>query len=118
MSSQRRDESALPLQEHYHRLLSSWGIPLAVENSQLAAASLAIVDIVVKALRYKPEGRGFDNRRAEFLNLSNPSGRTRPWGFTQPLTEMSTRNIKMFLESKARPVSRDDNLTAICEPIL
>jgi hypothetical protein len=33
--------------------------------------------------------------------LPNPSGRTRPWGFTQPLTEMSTRRIKiMFLGSK------------------
>jgi hypothetical protein len=36
--------------------------------------------IVVKALCYKPEGRGFDTRQGEFLNLPNPSGRTRPWG--------------------------------------
>jgi hypothetical protein len=35
--------------------------------------------VVVKALCYKPEGRGFDTRRGQFLNLSNPSGRTRPW---------------------------------------
>jgi hypothetical protein len=35
---------------------------------------------VVKALCYKPEGRGFDTRWGEFLNLPNPSGRTRPWG--------------------------------------
>jgi hypothetical protein len=34
----------------------------------------------VKALCYKPEGRGFDSRWGEFLNLSNPSGRTRLWG--------------------------------------
>jgi hypothetical protein len=41
-------------------------------------------------------------------------------GFTQPLTEMSTSNIKliMFLGSKARPVRRADNLTAIREPIV
>jgi hypothetical protein len=41
-------------------------------------------------------------------------------GFTQPLTEMSTRNIKikMFLGSKVRRVRRTDNLTAICEPIV
>jgi hypothetical protein len=40
-------------------------------------------------------------------------------GFTQPLTEMSTRNIKIiiFLGSKVRQVSKADNLTAICEPI-
>jgi hypothetical protein len=35
-----------------------------------------------------------------------------------PLTEMSTRNIKiiMFLGSKVRLVRKADNLTAICEP--
>jgi hypothetical protein len=39
--------------------------------------------------------------------------------FTQPLTEMSTRNIKiiMFMGSKVRRVRRADNRTAICEPI-
>jgi hypothetical protein len=36
--------------------------------------------VVVKALRYKPEGRGFDTRGGEFLNLPNISGRTRPGG--------------------------------------
>jgi hypothetical protein len=35
---------------------------------------------VVKALCYKPEGRGFNSRWGEFLNLPNPSGCTRPWG--------------------------------------
>jgi hypothetical protein len=35
--------------------------------------------VVVKALCYKPEGRGFDTRWGEFLNLPNPSGCTRPW---------------------------------------
>jgi hypothetical protein len=34
--------------------------------------------VVVKALCYKPEGRGFDSRLGEFLNLPNLSGRTRP----------------------------------------
>jgi hypothetical protein len=36
--------------------------------------------VVVKALCYEPEGRGFDTRWGEFLNLPNQSGRTRPWG--------------------------------------
>jgi hypothetical protein len=36
-------------------------------------------------------------------------------GWTQPLTEMSTRNLP---EGKARPALRADNLTAICEPIV
>jgi hypothetical protein len=33
--------------------------------------------VVIKALCYKPEGRRFDTRWGEFLNLPNPSGRTR-----------------------------------------
>jgi hypothetical protein len=38
-------------------------------------------------------------------------------GFSQPLTEMSTRSRKiMFLGSRARPVCRADNLVAIGEP--
>jgi hypothetical protein len=36
--------------------------------------------VEVKALCYKPEGSEFVTRRGEFLNLPNPSGRTRPWG--------------------------------------
>jgi hypothetical protein len=36
--------------------------------------------VVVKALCYKLEGCGFDTQWGEFLNLPNPSGRTRPWG--------------------------------------
>jgi hypothetical protein len=36
--------------------------------------------VVVKALCYKPEGRGFDTRWGNFLNLPNPSGRTSRWG--------------------------------------
>jgi hypothetical protein len=34
---------------------------------------------------------------------------------TQPLTEISTRNL---LGGKGRPARRADNLTAICEPIV
>jgi hypothetical protein len=36
--------------------------------------------VVVKALRYKPEGHGFDSQWCDFFNLPNPSGYTRPWG--------------------------------------
>jgi hypothetical protein len=41
-------------------------------------------------------------------------------GFTQSLTEMSIKNIKiiMFLWSKVRLVRRADNFTAISEPIV
>jgi hypothetical protein len=34
-------------------------------------------------------------------------------GSTQPLTEMSTRNVP---GGKGRPARKTDNLTAICEP--
>jgi hypothetical protein len=36
-----------------------------------------------------------------------------PWGSTQPLTEMSTRNLPA---GKGLPARRADDLTAICEP--
>jgi hypothetical protein len=45
------------------------------------------VALLVEALRYKPEGRGFDSR------FSHSSGRTMSLVSIQPLTEMSTRNI-------------------------
>ena len=45
---------------------------------------------LVEALHYKPEGRGFDSR---WCHNNNPFGRTMVLGSTQPLTEMSTRNI-------------------------
>jgi hypothetical protein len=80
-----------------------------------------IAVVVVNALCYKLEGRGFENRLSEFFfNIPNPSGRTRPWGsLSEPLTEMSTRSRKiMFLGSRARPVRRADSLIAICEPIV
>jgi len=43
---------------------------------------------LVEALRYKAVGRGFKTRWCH-----NPSSRTMALGLTQPLTEMSTRNI-------------------------
>jgi hypothetical protein len=36
--------------------------------------------LVIKLLGCKPEGRGFETRSGEILNVPNPSGRTRPWG--------------------------------------
>jgi hypothetical protein len=50
-----------------------------------------------------------------FLNLRNPSSRTMAPRSTQPLTEMSTRNLP---GGKGRPARRAVNLTAICEPIV
>jgi hypothetical protein len=55
---------------------------------------------VVEALRYKPEGRGFEGNKKKipdgvngFFYCHNSSGRTMALGSTQPLKEMSTRNI-------------------------
>jgi hypothetical protein len=50
-----------------------------------------------------------------FLNWLNPSNHTVALGSTQPLTEMSTRNLP---GGKGRPESEADNLTAICEPMV
>jgi hypothetical protein len=47
----------------------------------------------IEALRYKPEGRGFDSRWMSEFFIDNPSGCTMALGVTQLLTEMSTRNI-------------------------
>jgi hypothetical protein len=50
-----------------------------------------------------------------FFNLPNPSSRTMALGSTQPLIEMSTRNLP---GGKGRPARKADNVTAICEPIV
>jgi hypothetical protein len=50
----------------------------------------------------------------DFSNLPNPSVCTMALESTQPLTEMSTRNLKNKLGGKGRPVRRADNLAAFC----
>jgi hypothetical protein len=50
-----------------------------------------------------------------FFNLPNPSSRTMALGSTQPLTEMSTRDLP---GGKGRLAHKADNLTTICEPIV
>jgi hypothetical protein len=56
------------------------------------------------------------------VNVSNvpiPSSRTMALGSTQPLTEMSTRNLRGGGGGgKKRPACRADNLAAICVPIV
>jgi len=47
---------------------------------------------LVEALLYKPEGHGFYSLWCHF-HCYNPSGRTMAPGSTQPLTEMSIRNV-------------------------
>jgi hypothetical protein len=50
-----------------------------------------------------------------FFNWPNPSSRTMVLGSSQPLTEMSTRNIA---GGKGPPARKADNLTAVCETIV
>jgi hypothetical protein len=57
---------------------------------------------LVEALRYKPEGRGFDSL------WCHPSGRTMALGQTQPLTN---EYQEYFLAGYRWPVRRADNLT-------
>jgi hypothetical protein len=54
-------------------------------------------------------------RSLDFFNSPNPSSRTMALGSTQPVTEMSTRNLS---GDKGRPAHKADNLTAMCEPIV
>jgi hypothetical protein len=49
----------------------------------------------------------------DIFNLPNPSGRTVTLASTQPLTEISTRNLP---GGKKRPGRKADNLAAIYEP--
>jgi hypothetical protein len=69
------------------------------------------------AVAYKLQtGRSLDRipNEVDFFNLPNPSSRTMVLGSTQPLTEMSTRNIP---GDEGRPARKAD-LTAIYEPIV
>jgi hypothetical protein len=49
-----------------------------------------------------------------FFNWPNHSSRTMDLGSTQPVTEMSTRNLP---GAKGRPVRNADNTAGICEAI-
>jgi hypothetical protein len=57
----------------------------------------------------------FPLRSLDIFNLPNPSSRTMALVSTEPLTEMSTRNLH---GGKGRPARKAENLTAICEPIV
>jgi hypothetical protein len=50
-----------------------------------------------------------------FSDWRNPSSRAMALGSTQPLTEMSTRNLSGV---KRCPERKTENLTAICEPVV
>jgi hypothetical protein len=65
---------------------------------------------LVEALHYIPEGRGLiPDEVTGFFTLHNPSSRTMTLGWTQLLTEMSTRN----LSGSKRLARKADNFTSV-----
>jgi hypothetical protein len=67
--------------------------------------------IVVKALCYKPEGRGFKSRLGHWIFLIDL---ILPAVLGPGVYSSSKRNVG----SKARPARKADNLTSISEPIV
>jgi hypothetical protein len=69
----------------------------------------------VEALYCCPEDRGSDSDKViGFLNLHYGFSRTKTLGSTEPLIQISTRNLP---EGKGRPASETHNLTVIFAPI-
>jgi hypothetical protein len=66
---------------HHERRQTHMASPRALEPPSLLRWGYAVAQLV-KALRSKPEGRGFDSRWCHGILL-----------LTQPLKEMNTRNI-------------------------
>ena len=55
---------------------------------------------LIEALRYNPEGREFDSRWYHWKCLSHHrSGRAMAMGLTEPLKDISTRNISLGLKA-------------------
>jgi len=75
----------------------SWPIGSTVQLIVLGRAIWTVGHVVaelVKELRYKPEASGsIPDGVIGIFHRHNTSGRTMALGLTQPLTEMSTRNI-------------------------
>jgi hypothetical protein len=69
--------------------------------------------VVVKALCYKPEGRGFEIRWGEFSVYLILPAALGPEVYSASNRNKYQKERKIFLCSKARPVRKADNLTAI-----
>jgi hypothetical protein len=67
-------------------------VPLLRYFTENFMTFISVKGYAVEALRYKPEGRGFDSRCViAIFHLHNPFGHTMVLGLIQPLTEMSTK---------------------------
>jgi hypothetical protein len=72
--------------------------------------------VVIEALCYKPEGRGFDSREFFFSIYQIHPATLGPGIYIEQ--KLVPEADKMFLGSKARLVRETDNLTAAYEPIV
>jgi hypothetical protein len=66
-------------------------------------------------LRHYATSRKVADSSPDEVEFFHASSRNMALWSTQPLTEMSTRNLP---GGKKRPARKADNLTAICEPIV
>jgi hypothetical protein len=68
-------------------------VPELINTPRFMKVRHAVAQLV-EALRYMPEGRGFDSQWCRWnFSCHNPSARIRALGSSQPLTEMSTGDI-------------------------
>jgi hypothetical protein len=71
---------------------------------------------VIDARSYKPKVMGsILDEVIRIFNLPNPSSHTMALRLTQPLTEVTTRNLP---GGKEQLVHKANKLTAICEPVV
>jgi hypothetical protein len=92
----RDSDSRISWQNIYtHKPLKNITSPTAWKNLQPNESynNTTAVAYLVEALCYKPECRGFESRWSGFFNWPNSSSRTLTLGSTQPLSEMSSRNL-------------------------
>jgi hypothetical protein len=69
---------------YFHSSRRSASLHKHMDFTFVIIVTIIIIIIIISSSSssssYKHQGRGFDSRWGEFLNLPNPSGRTRPWG--------------------------------------
>jgi hypothetical protein len=105
------------IKDTFHELILKRDLIFVYVNLDMGGACGSLV---VKALGYKPEGRGFETRWDEILSLPNPSARSGPGVHSACNRNEYRKHYKeiTFLWSKVRQVRGADNLTAIYEPIV
>jgi hypothetical protein len=75
-----------------------------------------ILLLLIEALGYKPEGRGFDSWSGNFLQFTKSFQLHYDPGVSSASSR--TEYQKIFLGSKVWPAPNADNLTAICHQIV